>query len=57
MKITEVKVPTTIHEALSQSDWRKAVFYEMSALEKNKHGRLLKDRKEKTLLIASGFSH
>ena len=34
MKITEVKVPTTIHEALSQSDWRKAIFYEISALEK-----------------------
>ncbi|RVW63346.1 Retrovirus-related Pol polyprotein from transposon TNT 1-94 [Vitis vinifera] len=34
MKITEVQVPTTIHEALSQSDWKKAVFYEMSALEK-----------------------
>ena len=33
MKIAEVQVPRTIHEALSQSDWRKAVFYEMSALE------------------------
>ena len=34
MKITEVQVPTTIHEALNQSNWRKVVFDEMSALEK-----------------------
>ncbi|RVW86557.1 hypothetical protein CK203_045692 [Vitis vinifera] len=47
MKIAEVQVPRTIHEALSQSDWRKAVFYEMSALEKTSTWEivdLLKDK-------------
>nr|CAN69341.1 hypothetical protein VITISV_011148 [Vitis vinifera] len=47
MKIAEVQVPRTIHEALSQSDWRKAVFYEMSALEKTNTWEivdLLKDK-------------
>ncbi|RVX21434.1 Retrovirus-related Pol polyprotein from transposon RE1 [Vitis vinifera] len=53
MKITEVKVPTTIHEALSQSDWRKAIFYEMSAW---------KDRADESVerlkarLVAKGFT-
>lgn len=27
-------VPRTIHKALSQSNWKNVVFYEMSALEK-----------------------
>ena len=47
MKIAEVQVPRTIHEALNQSDWRKAVFYEMSALEKTSTWEivdLLKDK-------------
>ena len=34
MKITEVQVPRIIHKAFSQSNWRKAIFDEMSALEK-----------------------
>ena len=47
MKIAEVQVPRTIHEALNQSDWRKVVFYEMSALEKTSTWEivdLLKDK-------------
>ena len=49
-------IPNTVSEALTKREWKDAMREEMSALEKNKTWEL-KDRKRKTLLIASGFSH
>ena len=57
MSLNTTIIPNTVSEALTKREWKDAMREEMNALEKNKHGRLLKDRKEKTLLIASGFSH
>ena len=51
MKITEVQVPITIHEALSQSDWRKVVFDEMSALEKTGTWEIVDIRKYKNTVV------
>ncbi|RVW86675.1 Retrovirus-related Pol polyprotein from transposon RE1 [Vitis vinifera] len=50
-------IANTVSEALTKREWKDAMREEMSALEKNKHGRLLKDRKGKTLLIASTLKY
>ncbi|RVW60561.1 Retrovirus-related Pol polyprotein from transposon RE1 [Vitis vinifera] len=50
MKITKVQLPRTIHEALNQSDWRKVVFYEMSALEKTSTWEIVDLPKDKNMV-------
>ena len=34
--VSEIKVPKDIHEALRSPEWKKAIYDEMKALEKNK---------------------
>ncbi|RVW83702.1 hypothetical protein CK203_046010 [Vitis vinifera] len=50
-------IPNTVSEALTKREWKDAMREEMSALEKNKTWEIVENRKGKTLLIASGFSH